>query len=133
MNRRCRGQSLAEFALALPIILVLIFGIADGGRLVYCLATLDFAVQEGARMAGLPSTASVSDVQSHVSSSAYFITVPSGSVSVVVNGGAKTFTSRTSGDRIVVSATYVYSPMVTNVFGLNITMTLGAQSDVRAE
>ena len=133
MKRLQRGQSLVEFALALPVIFILVFGVIDGGRLVYSLATLDYAVEEGGRVAGLPGTASVAAVQSNVSNHAYFMNVPSGSVSVVVNAGAKTYTNRTTGDRVVVSASYVYSPIVTSIFGLGFSITLSARSDVRAE
>ena len=133
MKQRSRGQSLVEFSLALPIIFILVLGIVEGGRLVFSLTTLDFAVEEGGRLAALPSTASVSAVQTSVSNNAHFITVPTGNVTVSVNSGAKTYTSRAAGDRVEVSATYTYSPIVTSVFGLNMTMTLSARSDMRVE
>ena len=133
MRKRGRGQSLVEFALALPIIFFLVMGIVEGGRLVFSLTTLDFAVEEGGRYAALPSTASVADVQTAVSSNAHFITVPASSVTVSVNNGAKAYTSRASGDRVEVSASYVYSPIVSNVIGFQITMTLSARSDMRVE
>lgn len=131
--KRSRGQSLVEFSLALPVIFILVLGIIEGGRLVFSLTTLDFAVEEGGRLAILPGTASASTVQSHVSDNANFIDVPAGAVNVSVNNGAKTYTSRTSGDRVVVSASYTFSPIVTSVFGLNLTMTLSARSDMRVE
>ena len=133
MKKRSRGQSLVEFSLALPVIFFLVLGIVEGGRLVYSLVTLDFAVEEGGRLAALPNTASVSAVQTSVSNNAHFITVPTSSVSVSVNNGAKAYTSRASGDRVVVSANYTYSPIVTSVFGMNLNMTLSARSDVRVE
>jgi TadE-like protein len=46
-----RSQSLVEFALIAPILIVLLFGIVDFGRLVYVYATLNQAVNEGARAA----------------------------------------------------------------------------------
>jgi Flp pilus assembly protein TadG len=50
-NRRARrrGQSLVEFALVLPIFLLLIMGVIDAGRLVYMNSTLSNAAREGAR------------------------------------------------------------------------------------
>jgi Flp pilus assembly protein TadG len=128
-----RGQSLAEFALALPILFILTLGVIDGGRLVFCLGTLDYAVEEAARYAGLPSTTSTSEVQAYVSTHAYFMDVPSSSVSVVVNDGATAYGSRASGDRVAVSATYIYSPIVTSMFGVPFNATLSARRDVRAE
>lgn len=55
MSRRPRtaGQSLVEFALVLPIFLVLIFGIIDFGRFVYVNSALSQAAREGTRVAAL--------------------------------------------------------------------------------
>lgn len=46
-----RGQSLVEFALVLPIFVLLLFGVVDAGRLVYTNAALSQAAREGARLA----------------------------------------------------------------------------------
>ena len=45
---RSRGQSLVEFALVIPIFLLLLFGLIDGGRLVYQHSVLSQAAREGA-------------------------------------------------------------------------------------
>jgi Flp pilus assembly protein TadG len=46
-----RGQALVEFALAIPIFLVLLIGLVEGGRLVAAENTLSQAAREAARMA----------------------------------------------------------------------------------
>jgi Flp pilus assembly protein TadG len=46
-----RGQALAEFALTLPVFLLLLFGLIDGGRLVIEYSTLANASRAGARVA----------------------------------------------------------------------------------
>lgn len=46
-----RSQGLVEFSLIAPILIVLLFGIIDFGRLIYVYATLNQAANEGARMA----------------------------------------------------------------------------------
>ena len=51
LRRRSRGQALAEFALALPVFLILVFGMFDVGRAVYTYNTLTNAAREGARFA----------------------------------------------------------------------------------
>ena len=48
--RRSSGQSLVEFAIAFPIFMLILFGLIDGGRLVYTDATLSQAAREGARV-----------------------------------------------------------------------------------
>jgi TadE-like protein len=46
-----RSQSMVEFAIVAPILLLLLFGIVDFGRIIYIYATLSQAVNEGARVA----------------------------------------------------------------------------------
>lgn len=46
-----RSQGIVEFSLIAPILIVLLFGIVDFGRLIYVYATLNQAANEGARMA----------------------------------------------------------------------------------
>ncbi len=48
---RSAGQSLAEFAIALPIVLLLFMGLLDLGRAVYALNAVANAAREGARTA----------------------------------------------------------------------------------
>lgn len=52
-----RGQDLIEAALVLPLLLLLIFGIADGSLLIWRYNTIANAAREGARAAILPVTA----------------------------------------------------------------------------
>lgn len=49
--RRSSGQSLVEFALLLPLLLVLVMGIFEIGRAVFYYAVLSTAVREGTRYA----------------------------------------------------------------------------------
>ncbi len=47
------GQGLVEFALVLPIFLLVLFGLIDVGRLVYMNSVLSQAAREGARVASV--------------------------------------------------------------------------------
>jgi Flp pilus assembly protein TadG len=64
------GAALVEFAIVLPLLLLLVFGIIDLGRLLYTYNNLTSAVREGARLASVQSNpttgASISAVQSRV-------------------------------------------------------------------
>jgi Flp pilus assembly protein TadG len=51
-----RGQALVEFALILPLFIILLVGILDGGRLVYGYHTANNAAREGARQAIVDQT-----------------------------------------------------------------------------
>jgi Flp pilus assembly protein TadG len=48
-QRRARAQSLLEFGLVLPLLLAMMLGIMEGGRLVITHYTLVYAAAEGAR------------------------------------------------------------------------------------
>lgn len=48
---RERAQALVEFALVIPLLLLLIFGIVDAGRLVYAYNTVANSARNGARVA----------------------------------------------------------------------------------
>ncbi len=50
-----KGQSLVETALILPILLLLVFGITDFGRIFHAYLTLDHAGREAARVASIGS------------------------------------------------------------------------------
>jgi hypothetical protein len=49
--RSQRSQSMVEFALVAPLLLVLLFGIVDFGRVIYTYVTINQAVNEGVRTA----------------------------------------------------------------------------------
>jgi Flp pilus assembly protein TadG len=56
MRKDERGQSLVETALVLPLLLLLIVGILDFGRVTYSYAHLQMAAQETVRKGGLGKT-----------------------------------------------------------------------------
>lgn len=51
-----RGQSLVEFALVLPIFLLILLGLIDAGRYVYMNSVLSQAAREGARVAAVEAS-----------------------------------------------------------------------------
>jgi Flp pilus assembly protein TadG len=89
MNRR--GTACVEFAVLVPILLLLFLGIVDVGQYVNVYQTVSNASREGARVAARQSTANVSDVTTAVSD---YLTgtnanLPSSAVSVsVTNAGS---------------------------------------------
>lgn len=48
-----RGQSLVEFALILPLLILMLFGIIDFGRIFHAYLTIDHAGREAARAASI--------------------------------------------------------------------------------
>ena len=68
--REC-GQSLAELAIVLPLLLAVMFGIIDAGRLIYAYNAVSLSAREGVRWAvvrGATSgrAASASDISDYV-------------------------------------------------------------------
>ncbi len=55
-RRSGRGQTLVEFALVLPIFLVMLFGLFDAGRYVYMSSVVSQAAREGARLAAVETS-----------------------------------------------------------------------------
>jgi Flp pilus assembly protein TadG len=53
LMRSEKGQSLVEFALVLPILIFLLFGIIDFGRIFYTYLTIEHAGREAARAASI--------------------------------------------------------------------------------
>ena len=78
------GAALVEFAIVLPVLILLVFGIIDFGRMLFTLNNLTSAVREGARLAAVQpaGTALQAVVQPRVSS---YVTSFGGSSSVTVN------------------------------------------------
>src|SRR5207245_11604621 len=64
--RSQRSQSMVEFAIVAPLLLLLIFGIVDFGRVIYTYITLNQAVNEAVRVAirDSPLLPTNSDVES---------------------------------------------------------------------
>ncbi|WP_342387825.1 TadE/TadG family type IV pilus assembly protein [Salinicoccus bachuensis] len=53
MTRRENGQSTVEFAILVPLILFLLIGVVDFGRIIHSQLQLELVTQDAARMAGL--------------------------------------------------------------------------------
>ena len=68
---RGRGQALVEFALVLPILLLLIFGIIDAGRLIYTYNTVSNSARNAARVAIVNQSTAGTDTCDTLSATAW--------------------------------------------------------------
>lgn len=75
-----RGQTLVEFALILPIFVVILVGIFDGGRLVFANHTVNNAAREGGREATVNQTEA--DIQARAAQHAVALDIAPGDVVV---------------------------------------------------
>ncbi len=65
-RRRARGAALVEFAIALPVLLVILLGIIDLGRVFYAYEALANAAREGARVCALTRTCDDAEAEARV-------------------------------------------------------------------
>jgi Flp pilus assembly protein TadG len=128
-TREDRGAAAVEFALLLPVLLFLVFGIIDFGRALNAQITLTQAAREGARMAALGEPNVVSGTQAAATGlSPVNVTV----TSCPAGAGA--------GVNAVVQATYSFSfvtpvSAIATLFGSSFgsTLTLTAQGVMPCE
>jgi Flp pilus assembly protein TadG len=83
-----KGQSLVEFALILPIFLLLLFAILDFGRIYFAYLTIDHAGREAARAASIGST----DIEEVAVSNASSINLTEDQVTFTTLDGEATIT-----------------------------------------
>lgn len=129
---RDRGQGLVEFALVIPVIMLLIFGAVDLGRAVYAYNTIANAARDGARVAAVNQIATSPDcnedrpvenpatphwsIKRCAADSALTLGVQPGDVTVAYSAPSGTSLTCTSvtinvGCIASVTVTYRYTPM----------------------
>ena len=104
-----RGQSIVEFALVLPIIIMLMLGLLDFGRAFFTLVALHDAADEGASYASIRPNDVTGIQQRAVEASTHLVTVTTGDVTVVYPS------SLTVGEPITVTIDFffdIYTPFV---------------------
>lgn len=81
---RSRGQTLTEFALIIPVILLVLLGLFDLGRAVYAYTTISNAAREGARVliVDQTQTSGVYRAQSEAAGSATALGIADAAVTV---------------------------------------------------
>jgi Flp pilus assembly protein TadG len=82
--KACDGTTAVETAIVLPVFLLMLFAIIEGGLLLWTQSTLQFAVEAAARCAAVNTTqcGSSSAIQSYAASQAFGMTISSSSFSV---------------------------------------------------
>jgi len=84
-GRRERGSVAIEYAIILPVFLVLVLGLMDTGRLIWTQTTLDRAVEAAARCASIDTAqcGTAAQVQSYAVGQAYGLTIESSAFTVI--------------------------------------------------
>jgi Flp pilus assembly protein TadG len=131
-----RGQSLAEFALVIPIFLLLLLGLMDFGFLLYSRMTVINAARDGARV-GITLTDTPNVITAQVASQVTgsgggMITNGMVTTTCIVGTGAgqhcsPNFANAVPGDSVKVTVTYPYHPFFPFLFGQTINMSSTVQ------
>lgn len=89
MGRGSLGQSVTEFALVLPIILTLVLGVFELGRVVFIFSSLNNATREAARFGaatgfrgGLPAYLNCSAIRQHARDTAFLADLTDGEIQI---------------------------------------------------
>lgn len=104
--RSQKGQSLVETALIIPIIILILFGIVDFGRIFHAYLTIDHAGREAAR------AAAVGDADGAI------ITKVNNATGSLTNAVTTSIdpSPRESGDEVTITLTYQFA-FLTPIFG----------------
>ena len=113
-----RGAAAVEFALVVPVLLLLVFGVAEFGRAYNIQTTLSGAAREGARTMALQND--VSAANAATVAAARPLELSGGQISV--SPDACPLSGTTSADTVRVTVTY-QMPFVTSLFGSGLRLT----------
>ncbi|MCX7903857.1 MAG: pilus assembly protein [Caloramator sp.] len=122
-----KGQSLVEFAIILPVLVFIFFGIIEFGLIMNSYIVIQSASREGARVGIVGGTDG--DILNFVYSAASNLDRNRITVNINPNEGA-----RKSGDTLTVEVRYDYNilmPIIRNILGGNIR--LRAKTSMRVE
>src|SRR3954468_2321454 len=116
---RQRGATAVEFALVLPVLVGVLLGAIDAGRLVVSQCMLNYAVIAGARLASVSSTTNFTTVQTAVVAAAPLLNLPTTAVHYQIGAGTADtgFATLAAGNTIRVYASYTYRALVMRVLG----------------
>ena len=109
--RRERGQSLVEFAVLLPILVLILMGVLDFGRVFYAYTTIANAAYQGAVCASMGSGACPAGAASTATAEVNG-TLPGGVTTTVTGAGGA------AGSAVTVTVLYNFQPVTTAILGL---------------
>lgn len=127
MKKDERGQSMVETALLLPVLLLLLVGILDFGRVIYSYAHLHMAAQETVRVGGLGHN----DSEIIEFAKNYVHLGDSSKLKIEIS---PTEASRTSGEYMTVKLEYpfhLYTPLLSKIFPSP--LLIATESTIRVE
>lgn len=135
-----RGAAALEFALVMPILVVLVFGVVDFGLMINSQAVFANASRDAARAGSFFATSS--EIEAVVTSEAAYLPTVSGITTQVAcrkpgSPGAACTSSydseRESGGTVIVTITYTHNWLTPALLGLPNTSVITKRSEMRIE
>lgn len=123
------GQSMLEFALVLPILILLLMGIMDFGRLFASYVELQNAARDGARYAALQKQISQSDLETRVKSNLVILNKDQSGFTIKL-----TYSNSTKPELVDVTLDYpmkMMTPIIGDIIGSPVN--LHSKMDMRVE
>jgi Flp pilus assembly protein TadG len=120
-----RGAAAVEFAIILPLLVILVFGIIDIGLLLYNKQIITNASREGAR-AGIARSTSVTNIVNNYCTGRLFLNGSSPPTTNVTGGGAFQ-------NDLTVTVTYDHNLMFAGIIGLSPSITIKGQTVMKME
>ena len=139
-NKKEFAQTMVEFALVFPILLLITYGIIEFGRMLFIIASVTGSAREGARYGaaagdigdGTPYYADCDGIRNAVHSTAFLITIPNSNIIINYDLGSgfgstcEILADQVSnnndpietGDRIKVFVTATYDPIIGGFLGI---------------
>lgn len=97
LPRDCRGSTAVEFAMVLPLLVAVVFGVLEFGRAMWMRQSMQFAVEEAARYALANTTASATAI-STIASARLATVGPDAGIAVATTLDANAVTVTASAD-----------------------------------
>lgn len=122
-----KGQSLVEFSIILPLLLLVVMGIVEFGMMLNSYLTINNAAREGARYGIIGN--SNAEIQSIITSTSPSLNSAYLTITITPADG-----SRISGNTLTVKLTYNYKltvPIISGILGNSVQ--LNAQTSMRIE
>ena len=127
--RRRSGQALVEFALILPVLLLVLLATVEFGRMCTAQNAVTNAAREGVRL-GVLATSDDADVQATVTSLLSSAGMNTDNVAITVQNVGSAYLP---GADVTVTVDYGYEPLVGDILGLGTSLTLTSTSVMRHE
>jgi Flp pilus assembly protein TadG len=115
-----RGATTVEFVLTLPLMIVLLFGAIDGGRMVISRCMVSYAAIVAARTASVRQTATLTAVKNAAVNAAPLLSLTTSNVNVYINGNTTAVANDTAyaaarppsgGQTVQVDVSYTFTPL----------------------